>query len=184
MPLAVTNQYAKALLAVVSKPGSTLGAEQALEQLGAIEALIQGCPELRVALLSPAISGAQKKAAIERLGGMLGLHALMKNFWNVVTSHRRIPLLASIRQAFQAQLDEQLGIARAEVTAARALNQEQRTGLEAKLAARIEKKSLRCAYTVDEGLLGGLTVRIGSRVLDGSVRGELESLRRRLVAQA
>jgi F0F1-type ATP synthase delta subunit len=37
---------------------------------------------------------------------------------------------------------------------------------------------------VDEGLLGGLTVRIGSRVLDGSVRGELESLRRRLVAQA
>ena len=104
MPLAVTNQYAKALLAVVSKPGSTLGAEQALEQLGAIEALIQGCPELRVALLSPAISGAQKKAAIERLGGMLGLHALMKNFWNVVTSHRRIPLLASIRQAFQAQL--------------------------------------------------------------------------------
>jgi len=68
------------------------------------------------------------------------------------------------------QLDEQLGIARAEVTAARALNQEQQTTLEAKLAARIEKKSLRCAYTVDEGLLGGLTVRIGSRVLDGSVR--------------
>ena len=72
----------------------------------------------------------------------------------------------------------------AEVTAARALNQEQQTTLEAKLADRIEKKSLRCAYTVDEGLLGGLTVRIGSRVLDGSVRGELESLRRRLVAQA
>lgn len=184
MPLAVTNQYAKALLAVVSKPGSTLGAEQALGQLGAIQALIQGSRELRLALLSPAIGMAAKTKAIERLGGMLGLHPLMRNFWNVVTSHRRIPLLGSIRQAFQSQLDEQLGIARAEVTAARALTKEQQTALEAKLAARIERKSLRCAYAVDERLLGGLTVKIGSRVLDGSVRGKLDSLRRRLVAEA
>src|ERR1039458_8507167 len=106
MPLAVPNQYAKALLAVVSKPGSTLGAEQALEQLGTIEALIQECPELRVALLSPAISGAQKKAAIERLGGMAGLHALMQNFWNVIISHRRSGRPASIPEAVQAQTDE------------------------------------------------------------------------------
>jgi F-type H+-transporting ATPase subunit delta len=184
MSLAVANQYAKALLAVVSKPGSTLGAEQALEQLGAIQTLIQGCPELRLALVSPAINTAQKTKVIERLGGMLGLHALIRNFVIVVTSHRRIPLLASMRQAFQAQLDEQIGIVRAQVTAARTLNQEQQTTLEAKLAGRIEKKSLRCAYTVDEGLLGGLTVRIGSQVLDGSVRGWLEWLRRRLVAEA
>jgi len=181
MSLAVTNQYAKALLAVVSTPGATLGAEQALEQLGAIQALIQGCPELRLALLSPAIGVAAKTKVIERLGGMLGLHPLMRNFVKVVTSHRRIPLLGSIRLAFQSQLDEQIGIVRAEVTSARALNKERQTALEAKLAGRIERKSLRCAYAVDEGLLGGLTVKIGSQMLDGSVRGRLESLRRRLV---
>lgn len=183
MSLAVTNQYAKALLAVVSKPGSTLAAERALAQLDAIQALIRGCPELRLALLSPAINAAQKKKVIERLGKMLGLHPLMRNFLNVVTSHRRVPLLASIRQAFQSQLDEQLGIVRAEVTAARALHTEQQTALEAKLAGTVGK-SLRCAYAVDERLLGGLTVKIGSKVLDGSVRGRLESLRRRLVAEA
>jgi F-type H+-transporting ATPase subunit delta len=184
MSLAVANQYAKALLAVASKPGSTLGAEQALEQLGAIQALIRGCPELRLALLSPAINAAQKAKVIDRLGRMLGLHPLMRNFVTVVTSHRRIPLLGIIRQAFQSQLDQQLGIVRAEVTAARALDKEQQTALEAKLAGRIEKKSLRCAYAVDERLLGGVTVKMGSQVLDGSVRGRLESLRRRLVAEA
>ena len=117
MPLAVTNPYAKALLAVVSKPGSTLGAGQALEQLGAIEALIQGCPELRVARARDQRGAEEgRDRAAER---MLGLHALMKKVWDVVISHRRIPLLASVRQATQVELDEKLGIARAEVTAAR-----------------------------------------------------------------
>lgn len=184
MSLAVANQYAKALLAVVSKPGSTLGAEQALEQLDAIQGLIRRSPEMRLALLSPAIQAEQKTKAIERLGGMMGLDPLMRNFLVVVTSHGRVPLLGSIRQAFQAQLDEQLGIVRAEVTAARGLNQEQKTALEAKLAGMIQKKSPRYAYAVDERLLGGLTVKIGSRVLDGSVRGRLETLRRRLAAEA
>ena len=123
MSLAVANQYAKALLAVVSKPGSTLEAEQALAQLDAIQGLIQRSPELRLALLSPAIQTAQKTKAIERLGNMMGLDPRMRNFLNVVTAHRRVVLLKSIRQAFQAQLDEQLGIVRAEVTSARALSQ-------------------------------------------------------------
>ncbi|MGO9240355.1 MAG: ATP synthase F1 subunit delta [Bryobacteraceae bacterium] len=184
MSLAVANQYAKALLAVVSKPGSTLGPEQALAQLDAIEGLIQRSPELRLALLSPAIQTAQKTKAIERLGKMMGLDPRMRNFLNVVTAHRRVVLLKSIRQAFQAQLDEQLGIVRAQVASAHALSQDQRTALEAKLAGMVQKKSPRYAYAVDERLLGGLTVRIGSRVLDGSVRGRLESLRRRLAVEA
>jgi F-type H+-transporting ATPase subunit delta len=183
MSLAVANQYAKALLAVVSKPGSPLPAEQALAQLDTINGLIKESRELRLALLSPAIAAAQKRKAIERLGKMVGLHAVMRSFLDVVTRHGRVALLGSIRQAFQSQLDEQLGIVRPEVTAARALNREQRMGLEAKLAGLIQL-SPRYSYVVDESLLGGLTVKIGSRVLDGSVRGRLESLRRRLVAEA
>ena len=183
MSLTVANQYAKALLSLSGKPGSTLPPEQALKQLDAIQALIQGSPELREALLSPAISADQKKKAIVRLGGMVGLHPLMSNFLNVVTGRRRVALLGRIRNAFQAHLDEQIGIERAEVTAARALSHEQQTALEAKLAGMITKK-LRCAFAVDDALLGGVTVRIGSKMLDGSVRGRLETLRRRLVAEA
>jgi len=183
MSLIVSNQYAKALLAVVSKPGSTLPPEQALRELDVILAMIQGSPELRLALLSPAIDPAQKKKAVERLCRMTGVHPQMSSFLNVVTGRQRVPLLGHIRDAFRVQLDEQLGIERVDVKAARALSQEQQTALEAKLAGATTKR-LRCAFGVDESLLGGVMVRIGSRVLDGSVRGRLETMRRQLVAGA
>jgi len=182
MSLAASNQYAKALLGVVTKPGSTLPPEQALQELDAILALIQGNPELRLALLSPAISVAQKKKTIDRLCRLIGVHPLTSNFLNVVVMRRRVPLLGRIRDAFRAQLDEQLGIERAEVRAARTLSQEQQSALQAKLAGGTTKR-LRCAFRVDESLLGGVMVTIGSKVLDGSVRGQLETMRRRLVAE-
>jgi F-type H+-transporting ATPase subunit delta len=183
MSLAVANQYAKALLEVVGKPGSKLTAEAALDQLGAFEALVAESPEFRVVLLSPALTAAQKSKVIARLGGMIGLDTVLKSFLNVVTSHRRIALLPSIRLLFRSQLDEQLGIVRASIAAARELNATQKSAIESGLATTAGG-SLRCSYTVDGALLGGLTVKIGSKVLDGSVRGQLDSLRRRLVAEA
>lgn len=183
MSLAVANQYAKALLEVVDKPDAKLTAEAALDQLEAFEALIAESPEFRVALLSPAVSSAQKTKVIARLGGMIGLAPIINNFLNVVTSHRRVALLSSIRLRFRSQLDAQLGIVRAQVAAAREMSDSQKAAIESGLAANAGG-SLRCTYSVDGALLGGLTVKIGSKVLDGSVRGQLDSLRRRLVAEA
>lgn len=183
MSLAVANQYAKALLEVVDKPDAKLTAEAALDQLEAFEALIAESPEFRVALLSPAVSSAQKTKVIARLGGMIGLAPVINNFLNVVTSHRRVALLSSIRLRFRSQLDAQLGIVRAQVAAAREMSDSQKAAIESGLAANAGG-SLRCTYSVDGALLGGLTVKIGSKVLDGSVRGQLDSLRRRLVAEA
>lgn len=183
MSLAVANQYAKALLEVVAKPEANLTAEAALDQLESFESLIAESPEFRVALLSPAVSAAQKTKVIARLGGMIGLAPVLNNFLNVVTSHRRVALLSSIRMMFRSQLDAQLGIVRAQVTAARELSASQQSAIESGLAAHAGG-SLQCSYTVDGALLGGVTVKIGSKVLDGSVRGRLDSLRRRLVAEA
>lgn len=183
MSLAVANQYAKALLEVVDKPGSNLAPENVLEQLDAFEALLTESREFRVALLSPAVSTAQKSKVIARLGGMIGLSPVVRNFLNVVTGHRRIALLPQIRIQFRSHLDDQLGIVRANIAAARELSAAQKSSLESGLAGSV-KGSLRCTYTVDGALLGGVTVQINSKVLDGSVRGQLDSLRRRLVAEA
>jgi F-type H+-transporting ATPase subunit delta len=183
MSLAVANEYAKALLEVVDKPGSNLAPESVLEQLEVFEALVAESHEFRVALLSPAISPAQKSKVIARLGGMIGLFPVVRNFLNIVVGHRRVALLPLIRLGFRAHLDDQLGIVRASIAAARDLSPAQKTALEAGLAGSV-KGSLRYKYTVDGALLGGLTVQIGSKVLDGSVRGKLDSLRRRLVAEA
>ena len=183
MSLAVANQYAKALLEVVEKPASNLAPESVLEQLEAFEALLTESREFRVALLSPVVSAVQKNKVIARLGEMIGLSPVVRNFLNVVISHRRIALLPSIQIQFRSHLDDQLGIVRARIAAARDLSSEQKSALESGLARSV-KGSLRCTYTVDGALLGGVTVQIGSKVLDGSVRGQLDSLRRRLVAEA
>ncbi len=182
MSLAVANQYAKALLEVVDKPGSKVAPESVLEQLETFESALAESREFRVALLSPAVSSVQKSKVLARVGGILGLSPVVGNFLNVVTSHRRIPLLSQIRVQFRAHLDDQLGIVRARIAAARELGAAQRSSLESSLASSV-KGSLRCSYSVDGALLGGVTVQIGSKVLDGSVRGQLDSLRRRLVAE-
>ena len=69
------------------------------------------------------------------------------------------------------------------VTAAQPLSEDQTAALEATLA-RVTGKRVRCGYTVDSSLVGGVTVRIGSTMYDGSVRGQLDGLRRRLTTES
>jgi len=177
--LAVANQYAKALLEAISKPGTGVSGEQALAQMDQFVALVHDSAELHTALLSPAVAPAAKQKVLGKLGDMLGMHQHLKNFLYVVTRHRRLDLLAEIRDRFQALLDESVGIVRARVETAQPLSDAQRQALETALA-RITGKQVRCGYEVDDALLGGLAVRMGSKMYDGSVRGQLEGLRRRL----
>ena len=72
---------------------------------------------------------------------------------------------------------------RAGVAAAQPLSPDQTAALESTLA-RITGRQVRCGYTVDQSLVGGVTVRIGSTMYDGSVRGQLDGLRRRLTSES
>jgi F-type H+-transporting ATPase subunit delta len=183
MSVAVANQYAKALLDVVSKPGSPLKSETALDQLNVAVQLLKQTPELRYALLSPAVTPAQKRRVIGRICQMAAIDTPLRNFLCILIGHRRMPLLPTICASFRAQLDEQLGLIRTDISSARPLRAEQKQGLETKLAA-LTGGAIRCSYADDGALLGGVTVKMGSKVLDGSVRGQLDALRRRLVAEA
>lgn len=177
--LAVANQYAKALLETVSQPGRGSNAEQALSELDLFNELLKSSRELRTALLSPAVSFTQKQRVILQLGGMLGLGADMKSFLSVVTRHRRLNLLPAIRTRYEALLDETLGLVRAAVSTAQPLGANGRAAIAAALA-QVTGREVRCDYEVDGALVGGVAVRVGSTMYDGSVRGQLNSLRRRL----
>ena len=76
-----------------------------------------------------------------------------------------------------------MGLVRADVTSARDLTDEQQRAVQAELG-RLTGKRIRMEYAVDPELIGGLVARIGSTVYDGSVRGQLDALRRRLTAEA
>jgi F-type H+-transporting ATPase subunit delta len=179
---AVAKRYAEALADVVAAAGSKLRPEEAVEQLRAFGAALEASAELREALSTPSVPSGRKKAVIGRLAAALGLSGVTRNFLFVLVDHRRIPLFAQIAQTFELVADERLGFARAEVTAARELTELQRGALNGALE-RLTGKRIRMKAAVDDGLIGGVTARIGSTVYDGSVRGRLEALERKLAAE-
>ncbi len=179
MALAVANRYARALADVVLEADSPLQPEQAVEQLRALESVVNESAELRTILLSPAVPPPRKRAVVARLAGLAGVSGVMRNFLFVMIDHRRINIFREIRQAFEDLLDERLGVVRAHVASARELSADQRTRVQEEISSFMGK-TVRCEFTVEEALLGGVFAQVGSTVLDGSLRGRLETLRQRL----
>jgi F-type H+-transporting ATPase subunit delta len=183
MPLAVANQYAKALLEIAAGPASKLEPFSALRQLELFRNALEVSPELREILVTPAVSRETKHRALTRVAALLGLHPTVVNFLSVLKDHRRIGLLGEICQMFRAQLDERLGVVRAQVRSARETSPAQREALEARLRT-FTGKQVECEYTVAPEIIGGVTVTIGSTIYDGSVEGRLQGLCRRLSGEA
>ena len=182
MASAVANRYARALVDIVMAPGSALKPEDAVTQLAAIQALIHESAELRTALETPAIQNSRKRAVMAKLLERIGGSPLIRNFVYVVIDHRRIGVIGEIREAFEQQLDERLGFVRAEVSSAAPLSAPMSANLEAGLS-KLTGKRMRLRFDVDPALLGGVVARIGSTVYDGSVRGELRELGKKLASQ-
>jgi F-type H+-transporting ATPase subunit delta len=176
---AVAARYANALADVVTASTSPLSPQQAVDELRTFEATLRGSTELQNALITPAVAGSRKKAVVARIADLLKLSPVSRNFLFVLVDRRRIASLSEIIQDFEAVVDARLGFARAEVTSARELSEGQRGELNSKLE-RLTGKRIRMRFTVDQALIGGAVARIGSTVYDGSVRGQLASLERRL----
>lgn len=179
---AVAARYAHALADVITASGSKLAPAKALEELRSFVAALAESPALHEALATPAIPVGRKKAVIGRIGEKLALSRVTRNFLFVLVDHRRMGLLAEIVQTLDLTLDERLGFARAEISAPMELTPAQRNALQMELE-RLTGKRIRARYAVQPALLGGVVARIGSTVYDGSVRGRLESLGRRLGAE-
>jgi F-type H+-transporting ATPase subunit delta len=174
---AVSTRYARALVDVVTEPGSGIDPQMAMDQLRHVAAMVAASDDLRGALLSPAVSPSRKRAVVAKL---VNVHAKIRNFLYVVIDHRRVHDIPSIVEAFEVLLDEHLGFVRADVSSAKPLNEAQRASLEAQLS-RMAGKKAKLKFQTDPALVAGVVARIGSKVYDGSVRGQLERLRATLL---
>jgi F-type H+-transporting ATPase subunit delta len=178
---AIVSRYASALADVVTGP-SGMDTAQVVEQLRSFEALLAGSLALQNALSSPAVAASRKRAIMRKLADRLGLAKIARNFLLVLTDHRRLAALAPMIDAFEIQLDERLGFVRAEISSARDLEERQKSGLAERLS-RLTGKKVRARYAVEPELIGGVVARIGSTVYDGSVRGQLNTLGRKLATE-
>jgi F-type H+-transporting ATPase subunit delta len=178
---AIVSRYANALADVVLAPDSGIEPAQAIGQLRSFAVAVKSSPELRTVLASPAISAPRKRIVIKSIAGVLGLSTPVRNFVLVLSDRRRIAALSEVANAFELALDMRLGFVSAQVQSASELTAEQKDAVSARLA-ELAGARIRMRFEVDPALIGGLAARIGSRVYDGSVRGQLAELRGRLAA--
>ena len=184
MPSTVSLRYARALVDALlgERAGVQASAAESIAlELEAFQTLREENPELRILFSTPAISTSKKRAVLAELAPRLGLTPLTRNFLNVVTQHDRMNLLAEIAPAFRTLLDERLGVAVAEITTARPLDEAEKQDLTGALRARTGRE-VRIQYSLDPAVIGGAVARVGSTIYDGSVRGQLERLRAGLLA--
>lgn len=173
----VARRYASALF----QTAVAAGASEAVERdMAAFMNLWAGEGGLRFALVSPLIPADRKKAV---LAGVLGndANSVTSSFLNLLVDKRREEVLPAAYEEFSRQADEARNLVRAKVTVAAPLVPAQETALRAALEQRTGKH-VEMETSVEPGILGGVVVRMGDTILDGSVRGSLERLRERLLS--
>lgn len=176
---AIAARYAEALVDVVFAPGSSLDPQAVTAQMRSFVELDSA--DLHAVLLSPAVAPSKKRSVVGKLAASMGMAPQVRNFLYVIIDHRRVGELSSICDSFETLVDQRRGIQRADISTAERLSESQKETLEAALA-RLTGKQIRPQYQVDPALIGGVVARIGSTVYDGSVRGQLEGLKKRLIA--
>lgn len=176
---AVSGRYARALADVIAD--AKLDAPKIAEQLHTLVAAFEESRELREVWESPAILVEQKHKVLDALTARLGITARqLRNFIAVLIDQDRISLLPEIAKQLDIELNQRIGRIDAVIVSAREMAPEQRATLLAELS-RLTGKTVLPHYEMDSKLIGGVTVRVGSTIYDGSVRGQLQRIRQQLM---
>ena len=151
----------------------------ALDQLGAdVDALAAALAEsadLRALIASPIHSREEQGAVMTALAQKMGLSETFRNVLALMAQKRRLFVLPHLLTALRARLADARGEVEAEVVSAKALTKAQSAKLEKTLAERVGK-TVKINATVDESLIGGLVIKVGSRMIDTSIRSKLSAL--------
>ncbi|EKN66588.1 F0F1 ATP synthase subunit delta [Neobacillus bataviensis LMG 21833] len=173
----VAKRYAISLLQI-AKEQQLL--EVIEEELRVVKEVVQYNPELMVVLKSSKLSIEKKKEMITQAFGTVNVY--VRNTLLILIERHRQDEIVEVVNEFLELANEEMGIAEAEVTSTRALTEAERAAISSVFAAKIGKKSLRIENIVDSNLLGGVKLRIGNRIYDGSLRGKLDRLERKLLS--
>jgi F-type H+-transporting ATPase subunit delta len=169
----VGARYARALFDLALETEALDAVENDLKALKAARA---ESAQLRQALASPVISGEDKGKVLTALGQALGFAQTTLNFIGVLAANRRAAALPAITASFERLSAAHRGVVAADVTTAVALTDAQVQGVKAALALALGQEPEITTH-VDPSILGGLKVRVGSRLFDASLRSKLDSLK-------
>lgn len=138
--------------------------------------MLEDSEELRRLVRSPVISADDQARALGALLDRAQVGGLTANFFRLIARNRRLFAAADMIKSFRALLARERGEVNADVTSAHPLSADQMQQLSDNLKAQVGK-NVRIATRVDPNLLGGLIVRVGSKMIDSSLRTKLDNLK-------
>ena len=168
----IAERYATAIFEISKEEKSLAKLEDNISQLGT---LLDDSADLRDLISSPILSRADQKAAISAIADKMGLEAVLKNGLGVMADKRRLFVLPQLMTKLRDMIADDKGEVTAEVTSAKALTKTQVEKLSKTLKASVGK-DVNINATVDESLIGGLVVKVGSKMIDTSIASRLNSL--------
>jgi F-type H+-transporting ATPase subunit delta len=169
--------YARALLELANdeKHADRIGKEMA-----AVHEIVGENPTFAAFLADPGIGAAERTAVLDKIFRGRASPLLM-NFLGVLNDKGRLRLLKQIAEAYAALLDEQTGKVEVDVTVAQKLGREQLAEVKEKVSQALGKDAIVHQY-VDPEIIGGLVLRVEDRLIDASVKYQLEAMRERLLS--
>lgn len=168
----VAGRYATALFDLATEDGSLAIVER---DLAALDAALRDSADLRALIASPVVSREDQGRAMAAVARAMGLGPFVANTLGLMAAKRRLFVLPRVIAAVQALARAARGEVTAEVTAAAPLSDAQAAALSAALRGTAGK-DISMTVTIDPSLIGGLVVKLGSRMIDTSVRAKLAKL--------
>ena len=176
-PTAVT--YARSLLELAQERNiaQPIGAE-----LASIREVLDANPTFREFLRDPAIGAEERTGVVDRVLRSR-VDPLLGNFLGVMNLHGRLGLLDEVAAAYEQLLDELTGKVEVDVTVAQQLTPDELEQVRQRVSSALKKDAVVHQY-VDDSIIGGLVLRVGDKLIDASVRSQLETMRRQFLAAA
>ena len=171
----VAQRYAHALFAVGKAEGMPK-LELFGEALSELAGILDEAPELVRLFNAPVISITEKRAVLKELLARIKADPMVENFCLLLADKERLSLFGDIVVCFNKLLDEAKGIVRGRLLTAVNLSKERQASILAKLEQQTSKQ-LALQFAVDPSILGGVVLQVGDKVLDASLRAQLNILR-------
>lgn len=174
----VAVRYASAFLDMAAEQGVVQQVEKDMAELAV---MLKDSADLQALIANPLIGRAQQSAAIEALAQQAQFNGLTLRFLGVLAQNRRLAALSSLLKAFDNELRRRRGEIQARVQTAYPLSPAQSKTLQEQLTQAMGAQ-VTLDVSVNKDLLGGMSVTVGSRMIDDSVRSKLERLQRAMTS--
>jgi F-type H+-transporting ATPase subunit delta len=169
----VSKRYAKALFSLGQEDGNF---EKYGQELSDFETFFKDNMDFRQVIVNPVFALEDRRKVLQAVSDKGNFSGVVKNFLNLLLDKNRVGAIEAITAYYARLTDEVSGIARAEIVTARPLKEEALGRIEKSLEELTSKK-IKPEVREDKGLIGGVVVKIGDLVLDGSVKAQLEGLK-------